>query len=381
MNYLLLAIIPLLLSFLLTAFSDRIQKVLDSRFTYTGKEWLRYAFNLNETIKSYVITTYHRAIGSELWGSYGGIVEYMIIYPIKSVGSGVKVTEWELSSYGFKGDRQYMIAYFDKDKGYYTKLSLKDHQKLALVKVRFDEKSRYFNFTCSESSFSLPIEMTEELVQHYSSCPSTEQKISFYTSTMRGYVLDKILPRSFIDSMELPEEAVLICTTDGKPCTVGVPKKEKRSTIFQDYYPILMCSEASYESVKEEVGEDVGPLQMYSFRPNLVIEDTKPFAEDSYFEFDIVGDASRHRFRAPIKCIRCNFPNVDYKVGKFDKKARVTRALSRFRRVDEKYPRNTCFGKYVVNLEEGFKVRKGDKLDVVLKRIDYWRENPFRAAK
>lgn len=182
--------------------------------------------------------------------------------------------------------------------------------------------------------------------------------------------------------MNLPENTKLLCSIKGKPCRVGVPKQRKISTVFQAYYPLLICSNESMDALKEKSLDSSYDLRMIAFRPNLIIKDVPyPFSEDYYEDFDLVSNANnctRHTFKAPLRCIRCALPNVDYEKGSMDKSSTMTKTLAKFRRVDENYPYEMCFGKYAVSLDEDFTIQKGDQLDVLLKQVTYWKENPYK---
>ncbi len=373
-------------SALLTISSQSITRVLDTRYKFTGKETLRILFNTNEVIKAKLWHAIHWLISSKFKGSFGGRVDYMIVYPMKEASAGVKVTKWTMKQYGLRGDRQYLLGYYNKEEDYYEIILLNKSPKLALLKVEYDENHDQFIYSWTadkKETFSLPPEVDEHFINQWSSNGLKEVTIKSYASYIRGISLDKFaLPQSLKKKMNLPENTKLLCSIKGKPCTVGVPKQRKISTVFQAYYPLLICSNESMDALKEKSLDSSYDLRMIAFRPNLIIKDVPyPFSEDYYEDFDLVSNANnctRHTFKAPLRCIRCALPNVDYEKGSMDKSSTMTKTLAKFRRVDENYPYEMCFGKYAVSLDEDFTIQKGDQLDVLLKQVTYWKENPYK---
>lgn len=104
-----------------------------------------------------------------------------------------------------------------------------------------------------KETFSLPPEVDEHFINQWSSNGLKEVTIKSYASYIRGISLDKFaLPQSLKKKMNLPENTKLLCSIKGKPCTVGVPKQRKISTVFQAYYPLLICSNESMDALKEK---------------------------------------------------------------------------------------------------------------------------------
>ncbi|KAG7816901.1 hypothetical protein KL928_004365 [Ogataea angusta] len=349
------------------------------------KTWLRtsvrFLYNVCQRVTGALLWYCKVLLGMKFRGRYGGTVDYLLIYPIKAVSSGLKVDEWEVNHFGLKHDRQYVICKYDTKKACYIPILLKEVPKLSSVHVSLDNGSFKFEYdsttTGSRAVFYLPMNVTDDYVEHHSSFGTQLKLISLWLATLEGFVLDKVLNPDFIASMGLPKEAVLVYSPNGKACKVGAPKDVDRNTLFHDYYPMLMTSQESYEEVRRNAGENGKYVRMEAFRPNLIIKDVdKPFAEDFYHKFDIVGN-SRIGFTGALKCIRCTIPNIDVSKGTMDKKGTISKTMSKYRRVDEANPYKSCFGMYVIQHEKNFVIRKGDRLDVLQKRAMKMDENPF----
>ncbi|WP_397452690.1 MOSC domain-containing protein [Pseudomonas sp. NA-150] len=77
---------------------------------------------------------------------------------------------------------------------------------------------------------------------------------------------------------------------------------------FADGFPLLVIGQASLDDLSAKVGR---PLEMLRFRPNLVIEGSEAFAEDTWKRIRI-GDME---FRLLKGCSRCILTTIDPKTG------------------------------------------------------------------
>lgn len=123
---------------------------------------------------------------------------------------------------------------------------------------------------------------------------------------------------------------------------------------FADAYPLLVISEASLADLNDrllEHGED--PIAMERFRPNLVVRDCAPFAEDRW---DRLRIADAH-FAAAGPCERCIMTTLDPATG--DRTgSEPLRTLATYRRTAEGAGVN--FGQNLVNLSTRGEIRVGD---------------------
>ncbi len=120
---------------------------------------------------------------------------------------------------------------------------------------------------------------------------------------------------------------------------------------FADGYPALLLSVESLRALNTRLQQ---PVAMNRFRPNIVVRDTQPFAEDSWREL-----------RAPdltlsvVKpCERCKITTVDQDSAETGKEPLATLAL--FRRLDGK----VVFGQNCVHHGPGT-LKVGDPLQTV----------------
>ncbi len=123
---------------------------------------------------------------------------------------------------------------------------------------------------------------------------------------------------------------------------------------FADGYPLLVANAASLRDLA--LWAEMPLLSMDRFRPNLVVEDAEPWAEDSWREIR-VGQAL---FAAVKPCARCVVTTIDQATGVRDAQDEPLRTLLRFRRDARGQP---IFGQNLIP-RDGDMVRVGDPVTV-----------------
>jgi len=96
---------------------------------------------------------------------------------------------------------------------------------------------------------------------------------------------------------------------------------------FADGYPFLLISEASLADLNSRLE---APLTMERFRPNIVIRDVVPYAEDDFSTVRI-GEIG---FRGVKRCERCVITTIDPHTGKRGREP--LRTLAQYRLADQK---------------------------------------------
>ena len=111
-------------------------------------------------------------------------------------------------------------------------------------------------------------------------------------------------------------------------------------TGFADGYPILIISEASLLDLNSKL---ISPLPMNRFRPNIVVKDCEPFAEDTWKRIRI-GDVEM----ALVKpCPRCVVTTIDKET--LEKSKEPLKTLATYRNQGD----GAMFGMNVIPLNEG----------------------------
>ena len=130
----------------------------------------------------------------------------------------------------------------------------------------------------------------------------------------------------------LGRDARLVWQADptGRPIASHAEPGDRVS--FADGFPVLLANDASLAAVNDwlaEAGEE--PVPITRFRPNLVVGDAPPWAEDDWLGRRLrVGAVV---FRAAKSCARCVVTTIDQETG--EKGREPLRMLGRHRRFDD----------------------------------------------
>jgi uncharacterized protein YcbX len=152
----------------------------------------------------------------------------------------------------------------------------------------------------------------------------------------------------------LGREARLVWQEDpgGRPVVNNSQEGDRVS--FADGYPLLITTEASLSAVNDWlVQEGHEPVPMTRFRPNVVVRDTGPWAEDDWRGHVVrLGDVA---FRAAKPCARCLVTTIDQETG--IKGREPLRILGKYRNL----PDGLIFGMNLIPDATGT-IRVGDRV-------------------
>ncbi|HTJ68386.1 MAG TPA: MOSC N-terminal beta barrel domain-containing protein [Actinospica sp.] len=127
-----------------------------------------------------------------------------------------------------------------------------------------------------------------------------------------------------------PSRLVRMDDTSARPTNPAFSLPEDRVS-FADGYPLLLASAGSLSALADWIVEMGGdPVPMTRFRPNVVVDGTAPWAEDSWQRIRI-GDQV---FRVVKRCDRCVLTTVDPELGRFAGQQPL-KALRKHRREDK----------------------------------------------
>ena len=128
--------------------------------------------------------------------------------------------------------------------------------------------------------------------------------------------------------------------------------RNKETVSFADGYPYLISSSASLAELERRIGYSVGMLR---FRPNIVVDGTRPFVEDGWTRIRI----GRTTMRLPKPCARCIMVTLEPKTGRKD--LTVLSTLAAFRKSGNK----TLFGMNALAETTGHEIAVGDNVEVL----------------
>jgi len=258
-------------------------------------------------------------------------VNELQVYPIKGCG-GVSLEAVEIDEFGFKGDRRFMVV---DDQGLF--MSQRKHQEMCLIRTTLDG-----GFLTV--SFSGMIDLVID--------PSME------TNNIPVRIWDdEVMATDLGDGASLWFSKVLRQKT--RLVTIG-PKFNRNVQIsdsvysskmhFGDACPILVTTTASLDELNARLKK---PVPMNRFRPNLVIDGTEPYAEDTW-KYIRIGDQI---LQFGKKCGRCTVTTIDQDTGEAG--AEPLKTLSKYRKEGSK----VCFGSYYLPITKGI-IRVGDEIVV-----------------
>src|SRR5688572_29315260 len=292
------------------------------------------------------------------------------IYPIKSL-KGIGLSESVIEKRGLRHDRRWMLT--DPDGMFFTQ---REVPKMAAITVEVTSDGLQVTGE-NEGEMTIPFEPDR----------GSRQNVVVWQSEVDGLVYNGQISEWFSDVLGLKCQLVLM------------PESSKRSVnehfdsggdivSFADGYPLLLANEASLEELNRRIaaneelpprpaatppkqgGEFFEPIPMNRFRPNVVISEAEPFAEDSWRKLRI-GETI---FRVPKPCARCVIPTIDQERGEFDGKE-PSRTLAIFRRTRQVYPdtfekygfqgNEVLFGTNLIPENPGATIRIDDTVEVL----------------
>ncbi|MCI2284857.1 MOSC domain-containing protein [Colwellia sp. MSW7] len=141
-----------------------------------------------------------------------------------------------------------------------------------------------------------------------------------------------------------------------------------RKLAFADGYPLLLISQASLNDLNTRLlesqlnGENFvnnaqENISMTQFRPNIVVNNTAPFTEDTWQHIRI-GEVE---FKVSKPCERCVFTTINPETGKKHPQQQPLRMLQSFRQTPHG---EVLFGQNLIALNSGT-INAGDELTVI----------------
>ena len=255
-------------------------------------------------------------------------------YPIKAC-RGFDIPESHVERMGLANDRRMMVA---TPEGNF--LTQREHPKLALVTPTLKNDSITLSapnfdsiqFAIQKSGTPTPVNIWKSKGVH--AIDQGDESAQWFSDWLGVSVRLVHVDEKFKRKLN-PEYAV--STED--------------HTGFADGYPVLIISEESLQDLNSKLDS---PLPMNRFRPNIVVRDCEPFAEDTWKRIRI-GNVEM----ALVKpCPRCEVTTIDKETLERNKEPLKTLASYR------KQEGGAMFGMNVIPLNEG-NLRVGMSVEVL----------------
>lgn len=277
----------------------------------------------------------------------------LAIYPIKGV-QAVPLETATIEARGLEGDRRWMIV--DADDRFITQ---REEPRLATIKAKTAEEGLIVE---------LPGEMPMQVPKPEG---SGRASIQIWRSVVDTALADKTVNERLSIFFG---RAVRLVFMDDKACRFSSPDwaGADAQVSFADGYPILLTVTASLTALNDTICDQGGaPVSMDRFRPNVVVEDSLAWDEDSWATIQI-GDLV---FDLVKPCTRCIVPTIDQRTSKARLDNQPTRALTMIRRSADERVKGVLFGWNMIARTEGV-IRVGEEVNV-LERRKAW---PIRAS-
>jgi uncharacterized protein len=224
------------------------------------------------------------------------LLSALFVYPIKSL-AGVALAESLVFSGGLLNDRRFMLV--ETDGRFITQRS---DPSLARLRIAVEAETLVLTRPDDRSFLTVPI----------GSAQGPEMVTQVFGRTVTARRVNDDVDAWFSD--HLGRSVHLLRVPDDV------------SLAFQDGYPVLLLGEASLSALNARI--DVA-LPMNRFRPNLVIRDSEPHAEDGWAKI-CVGDAG---FVGNKLCSRCVITTTDQETGQRDREPLAT--FAKYRRFEK----------------------------------------------
>lgn len=261
----------------------------------------------------------------------------LFIYPVKSL-RGIAVDVMVLDQWGPVGDRRFLIV--DAAGQFLTQ---RTEPRLALIETALTDESLILR-NPSHGSAAVALQVEGAPVR------ATVWRDQV-TATDCGVEIAVWLS----DFLRRPCQLVRIGRDYRRP--VNPAKAQPGDFVtFADAYPLLAVSEGSLNDLNDrlrEAGEE--PVPMNRFRPNLVVGDCPPYAEDTWQQIRL-GEVT---LRNAGPCARCIVTTTDQETATRDREPLHT--LATYRR-DSTEPSKINFGVNLIHETKQGTLRIGDEI-------------------
>lgn len=229
-------------------------------------------------------------------------------YPVKSC-RGEALDRAEVEPWGLALDRRWMLA--DPDG---TMVTARELSRLLVVHP-----------TITDTGLRLVVDGASALEVDVPD-PTRQVPVSIWSSRLTAADAGDEASRWLSDLLGRPLRLLHLDDPRRRPTDPSYSTPDDRVNLA-DGYPLHLTSTASADAVSHEAGATV---PMHRYRPNLVVDGTPPWSEDTWRRVR-VGDVT---FRVVKGCPRCVMTTMepDHETGTVTRGSEPIRTLSRMRR-------------------------------------------------
>jgi uncharacterized protein YcbX len=222
------------------------------------------------------------------------------LYPVKGC-RGLDVPHAVVTATGFAfagiGDREWMLV--DPSGRFVTQRTV---PVLALVRIEVDERELVLRVPgCA--ALRVPL---------VSAVRAAPFEVEVWGDRVRGFDEGEAASLWLSTWLRTTVRLVRFDRSHPRACDAAYAGDAGAHTMFADGYPVLVVGEASLRDLNDRLRERSSPpLPMNRFRPNLVLGDLPPYAEDHLDTIDVGGVV----LRCVKPCTRCQVTATDQDTG------------------------------------------------------------------
>ena len=265
------------------------------------------------------------------------IVSSIDIYPIKST-AGISLSNAWVDQYGLSFDRRFVLT---------------DHNG-QFITARTKSKLCLISSSLTQEGLALTAPNMPPLIISYTHFSKIYQKICLWQDTIEAQYCASNYDQWFSQYLNTPCQLLYF----GQQSKRLVANSDKE-VAFADGYPLLLITQASLDDLNSHL-PDVN-VPMAQFRPNIVINNTEAFAEDSWRSIRIANV----EFELVKPCSRCIFTTINTINGEKNKQQEPLNTLKTYRQVASG---EVMFGQNLIALNQG-KISLGDKVHITKKQL------------
>jgi len=279
-------------------------------------------------------------------------INSLYIYPIKST-AGIKLPHAKVEEMGLAFDRRFVVS--DPSGQFIT---ARTEPKLCLVQTQLTEQG------ITLSATNMPT-----LTLSYEKFSHQYQNVTVWDDEVAGQLCSKEANVWFSEYLKRPCQLLFFGSKscrERKSVTLDEKNIKTRKVAFADGYPLLLISQASLGDLNLRLTSNtLGDNQqqgvsMAQFRPNIVVDNCLPFAEDGWQHIRI-GDVE---FKVSKPCERCIFTTINPQNAEKHPEQQPLRTLESFRQTSNG---EVFFGQNLIPLNSG-QIKAGDTLTILSKQ-------------
>ena len=261
-----------------------------------------------------------------------------LFIPIKST-KGTRLPYANVDELGLAFDRRFVIS---DNAGQF--ITARTEPTLCLISA-----------TLTEQDITLTAPNMPTLVLSYKEFNDQYQQVSVWDDEIAGQLCSTKANLWFSEYLRRP--CRLLYFGEESTREKGLNTDNARKVAFADGYPLLLISQASLDDLNQRLlSNNKNTVSMAHFRPNIVVENCLPFAEDGW-QYIRIGEID---FKVSKPCERCIFTTVNPKDGTIDAQQQPLSTLKEFRQTSSG---EVLFGQNLIPLNSG-RIAQGDNIIV-----------------